>query len=140
MREGKTSATVTKNVVVVDAKTLDKSKKYACSNNDEGKNPMTRTQWRRYQRSKKGVATYSDDNAVDPKGKQKVVKIVKIPMKERLSLPPVEESYVGDDEMDSNFMDSDFLRKQRKPLVLCVRTKNKTCIPALFQNLQKLWF
>lgn len=73
----KTSATVTKNGVVADTKTPDESKKYAYDNNDKGKkNPMTRTQWRRYQRYKKIVA---DDNTIDPKGKHKVVEIAKRP-------------------------------------------------------------
>jgi len=36
-----------------------------------------------------------------------VVEIVKRPVKERLSLPPVEENPVGDDEMGSDFMDSE---------------------------------
>lgn len=38
------------------------SKKYAYNNNYKGKNPMTRTQWRRYQRSKKGVAASLETN------------------------------------------------------------------------------
>jgi len=65
---------------------------------------MTRTQWRRYQRYTKTVV---DDYIVDPKGKQKVVKIAKRPVKERLSLPHVEGNPVEDNEMNSDFMDSE---------------------------------
>jgi hypothetical protein len=68
---------------------------------------MTRTQWRRYQRSKKSIAASSDDKAVDAKGKEKLVENVRSPIKERLSLPPIEENHVGDDEMDKIFMDSE---------------------------------
>jgi hypothetical protein len=67
---------------------------------------MIQTQWRRYQRSKMGFAASTDDKAVGPKGKEKVVEIVKRPIKERMSLPPIEENPVGDDEMDSGCMDS----------------------------------
>jgi hypothetical protein len=66
----------------------------------KGKNPMTRTQWRRYQRSKKGSTASTNDKAIGPKRKEKVVETVR-PIKERLSLPPIEENPVGDDEMDS---------------------------------------
>jgi len=103
--KGSTSTTVTKNVV--DTETPNESKKYAYNNNYKGKNLITRTRWKRYQRSKKGVAANFDDKAVDPKGKQKVVEIAKRPVKERLSFPPVEENPTGDDEIDSNFMDSE---------------------------------
>ena len=65
MVKGKTNATITKNVVVADTKTPDESKKYTYNNNYKGKNLITRTQWRRYQRYKKVVA---DDNTIDPKG------------------------------------------------------------------------
>lgn len=75
------------------------------TNNYKEKNPITRTQWRRYQRSKKSVAANVDDKEVDPKGKQKLVEVVKRPIKERLSLPPVEENPTRDDEMNSYFRD-----------------------------------
>jgi hypothetical protein len=68
-------------------------------------NPMTRTQWRRYQRSKKGIAARANDKAVDPE--EKLVEAVRKPVKEMLSLPLVEENIVGYDEMDSDFMDSE---------------------------------
>jgi len=99
--KGSTSTIVTKNVDVADTKTPNESRKYAYSNNYKGKNHMTRTQWRMYQRSKKVVVADLDDNTVDPKGKQKVVETTKRRVKERLSLPPVEENPTGDDEMDS---------------------------------------
>jgi hypothetical protein len=40
------------------------SKKFAYRNNYKGKNPMTRTQWRKYQRSKKGISTSLEDEIV----------------------------------------------------------------------------
>ena len=71
-----------------------KNVQYAYSNNYKGKNPMKRTRWRSYQRSKKDVAADPDDKAVDPKGKQKVVEIAKRSVKERY-------------EIDSDFTDSE---------------------------------
>jgi len=65
------------------------------------------TKWKRYQLSKKGVAVDFDDKVADPKGKQNVVEVFKRLVKERLSLPLVEENSVGDDEMDLDFMDSE---------------------------------
>jgi len=68
------------------------------------------TQWRRYQRYKKAAGENCvefDDNVVDPKGKQKVAEIDKRPVKERLSLPHVKGNPTKDDEMDSDFMDSE---------------------------------
>ncbi|KEH29669.1 hypothetical protein MTR_4g046867 [Medicago truncatula] len=70
----------------------------------KGKNPITRTQWRRYQRYKKATA---NDNTFDPKGKQKVVKIAKRLVKEKLSLPLIKKNHHENDEMDSDFMDSE---------------------------------
>jgi len=66
---------------------------------------MTRTHWRRYQRSKKGIAIKANDKPVDPK--EKLVEIVRRLVKEILSLPPVEGNVARDDEMDSDFMDSE---------------------------------
>ena len=77
----------------------------AYRNNYKGKNPMTQTQWRRYQWSKKGIAAKANNKAADPK--EKLVETFRRPMKERLSLPLVEENNVEDDEMDSDFMDSE---------------------------------
>ena len=98
MVKSNTSNVVTKNVTT-DAENPDDSKKYAYRNNYKGKNPMTHTQWRRYQRSKKGIAARANDKAVNPK--EKLVKAVRRPVKERLPLPPVEGS------VDSDFMDSE---------------------------------
>lgn len=103
MVKGSTIATITKNVVVVDTETPYESQKYAYSNNYKRKNPITRTQWRRYQRYKKATA---NDNTFDPKGKQKVVKIAKRLAKERLSLRLIKKNHDENDEMDSDFMDS----------------------------------
>ena len=44
------------------------SKKFPYSNKYKGKNPMTRTQWKRYQSSKKCISTSFEDETVDPKG------------------------------------------------------------------------
>jgi len=90
MVQGNTSTTVTKNIVVASDKNDDGSTKYAYSNNYKGKNPMTRTQWRRYQRYKKAIdesfLEFGDEN-VDPKGKQKVVEVAKRSVKERFHFP-----------------------------------------------------
>jgi len=104
MVKGNTNNVVTKNVTT-DTENPDESKKYAYRNNYKGKNPMTRTQWRRYQRSKKGIVVRANDRAVDPK--EKLIETVRRPVKEILSLPPVEGNVAGDDEMDSDFMDSE---------------------------------
>ena len=45
--------------------TVFESKKYAYNNNYKGKNPMTRTHWKRYQRSKKGIAASFEDQTLD---------------------------------------------------------------------------
>jgi len=47
------------------------SRKFTYSNNYRGKNLMTRTQWRTYQRSKKCISTSLEDETVDPKGDQR---------------------------------------------------------------------
>jgi len=39
----------------------------------QAKNPMTRTQWRRYQRSKKGIAASLEHKTVDPNDNQRMV-------------------------------------------------------------------
>ena len=104
MVKGNTSNVLTKNVTT-DPENPDESKKYAYHNNYKGKNPITHTKWRRYQRSKKGISVRANDKKVDPE--EKLVESVRKPVKERLSLPPIEGNAIGDDEMDSNFMDSD---------------------------------
>jgi len=68
---------------------------------------MTRTQWRRFQRSRKHVVASFEGETIDPKGKQEMVEPFRRAMKERLSLPPVEENPNEDDELHSEFMDSD---------------------------------
>jgi len=82
-------------------------KKYAYGCNYKGKNPMTRTQWRRYQRSKKAVSTGLENETVDPKGDQEIVRSKRRPVKERLSLPLVEEDPNEDNELGSGFTDSE---------------------------------
>jgi hypothetical protein len=54
---------------IVDNKngTAFESKKYAYNNNYKGKNPMTKSQQRRYQRSKKGIAASLEDQTLDTK-------------------------------------------------------------------------
>jgi len=96
--KGNTSNVVTINVTT-DTENPYQSKNYAYRNNYKGKNPMTRTQWRRYQRSQKGIAAKANNKAVDPK--EKLVEMVRRPVKKRSSLPPVEGNVVRDDEMDS---------------------------------------
>jgi len=104
--KGSTSNIVTRNVRT-DTENPNDSRKYAYRNNYKGKRPMTRSQWRRYQRSKKGIAASVDDKAVDPKGKEKLVETVRRPVKERLSMLPVGENPIGDGETDSDFLDSE---------------------------------
>ncbi|WJX16101.1 hypothetical protein P8452_06177 [Trifolium repens] len=85
------------------------SKKYDYRNNYKGKNPMTRSQWRRYQRQKK-VATQKSQTTVDSKGK-KPMELAKRPMKERLVEPKAESSVAGnveDEHMEADdFLDSE---------------------------------
>jgi len=66
---------------------------------------MTHTQWRRFQRSKKSIAARANDKAVDPE--EKLVESVRKPVKGRLSLLRVEGNFIGDDKIDSDFMDSE---------------------------------
>jgi len=101
---------VKRNASVVDNNkngTAFEPKKYAYNNNYKGKNLMTRTQWRTYQRSKKGISTSLEDGTVDPKGDQRMVESGRRPTKERLSLPLVEEDPNEDDELGSGFTDSE---------------------------------
>jgi len=62
---------------------------------------MTRTQWRRYQRPKKGISTSLEDETINPKGNRRMVKLGRRPAKERLSLPLVKEDLDEDDELGS---------------------------------------
>jgi len=68
---------------------------------------MKKTQWRRHQRSKKGVVVSFEDETIDPNGKQEVVEPFRRPVKERLSIPPIKENPNEYDELDSEFMDFD---------------------------------
>jgi len=68
--------------------TANESRKFAYSNY-KGKNPMTRTHWRRYQRFKKGISISLEHE------------------KERLSLPLVKENPNKDNELGSGFTDSE---------------------------------
>jgi hypothetical protein len=92
VQHGKNNVAKRNTSVVNDNKngTAFQSKKFAYSNNYKGKNPMTRTQWRRYQRSKKDIFTSLKDETVDPKGDLRMVETKRREAKERLSLPLVE--------------------------------------------------
>ncbi|MCI04018.1 hypothetical protein A2U01_0025060, partial [Trifolium medium] len=83
--------------------------KYAYKSNYMGKNPMTRTQWRRHQRQKKW-ALQAIPNSGDNKNKQ-VVEIAKRPIKERISAPNVaatKEKCVEAGHMEADdFLDSE---------------------------------
>ncbi|KEH41296.1 hypothetical protein MTR_1g048120 [Medicago truncatula] len=98
------------NTSVVDNNkngTAFESKKYAYRRNYKGNNPMTRTQWRRYQRSKKDISTSLEDEVVNPKGNQEMVEPKRRPVKERLYLPLIEEDPNEDDELGSGYSDSE---------------------------------
>jgi hypothetical protein len=83
--------------------------KYGYRNNYKGKNPMTRTQWRRFQRRKKLAAQQARAGGnANEKGK---AELVTRPVKERLA--PIKESdteNIKEDENEEDFMDdgSDF--------------------------------
>jgi len=101
---------VERNTSVVDNNkngTAFESKKFSYCNNYKGKNPMTRTQWRRYQRSKKGISASLENEIADPKGDQRMVESNRRPAKERLSLPIVKEDPNEDNELGSGFTDSE---------------------------------
>jgi len=87
--------------------TAFESKKYAYNNNYKGKNPITKTQWRRFQRPKNGVVVSLEDKTIDPNDDQRMVKPGRRPAKERLSLLLVKDDPGEDDELDSKFMDSE---------------------------------
>jgi hypothetical protein len=81
-------------------------KKFAYKSNYMGKNPMTRTQWRRYQRQKK-LASQVVQNAPNNKGKQ-IAETSKRPIKERVNYPV--EILKRDDKVENeNFDDDDLL-------------------------------
>ena len=88
-------------------KEASNSKQYAYNNNYKGKHPMTKTQWRRYQRQKKAGALKDITNVNNNKVKQVVVfEMVKKPAIERI-FPPLAEIEKDlrkeDEEMTSNF-------------------------------------
>jgi len=72
---------ITSNVDNNKNGTAFESKKYAYIHNYKGENPMTRTQWRRYQRSKKGVAASLEDKTNDPNDGQRMVEPRRRPAK-----------------------------------------------------------
>ncbi|KEH17474.1 hypothetical protein MTR_0013s0330 [Medicago truncatula] len=85
--------------------------RYAYNNNYKGKHPMTKTQWRRYQRQKKENALPDITNVDKGKGKQEIVfQMVIKPATERIS-PPLsilkKDHTKEDEKMTSNFTESD---------------------------------
>ncbi|KAK2422492.1 hypothetical protein QL285_033024 [Trifolium repens] len=74
--------------------------KYSYRNNYKGKHPMTRTQWRRFQRQKKLAATNLQT------GQYK--EVARRPAKERI-LPPIEESKMEDDDLLDSEPDFDVI-------------------------------
>ncbi|CAJ2646962.1 unnamed protein product [Trifolium pratense] len=82
------------------------SKKYAYRNNYMGKNPMTRTQWRRHQRQQK-LSLQETQKTENHKGKQ-VVEATRRPLKERLSQPLADQN-VDDKIEEENLEDEDLL-------------------------------
>jgi len=84
--------------------------RYAYNNNYKGKHPMTKTQWRRYQRQKKADASKGMTDTGKTRGKQVAVfEMVKKPASERifpLLSTVVHQSPKEDKEMTSNFSDS----------------------------------
>jgi hypothetical protein len=82
--------------------------KYGYRNNYKGKNPMTRTQWRRFQRKKKLAA--QQVKAGSNTSKVEKVELAKRPVKERLT--PIKESDAENNkeaEDDEDFMEDDDL-------------------------------
>jgi hypothetical protein len=86
---------------------VSEAKKYSYRNNYKGKNPMTRTQWRRYQRQKK-IAAQNSNAGGNAKVNQKI-KLARKPINEKLSLP-AESSKVEEEKNAKNeddYMDDD---------------------------------
>ena len=93
------------------SKETSDSNKFVDNNNYKGKNPMTKTQWSRFQRQKKADVLKDITNI--EKGKEKEVaafKIIRKPATERI-FPPLstmkENLTKYDDEMTSNFNSSE---------------------------------
>ncbi|WJX34091.1 hypothetical protein P8452_22239 [Trifolium repens] len=74
--------------------------KYSYKNNYKGKHPMTRTQWRRFQRQKKLAATNLQT------GQYK--EVARRPAKERI-LPPIDENKMEDDDLLDSEPDFDVI-------------------------------
>ncbi|KAK2449663.1 hypothetical protein QL285_008835 [Trifolium repens] len=74
--------------------------KYSYRNNYKGKHPMTRTQWRRFQRQKKLAATNLQT------GQYK--EVARRPAKERI-LPPIDENKMEDDDLLDSEPDFDVI-------------------------------
>jgi hypothetical protein len=97
--------------VLQETKAESGANKFAYRNNYKGKNPMTRTQWRRFQRKKK-MATQNVNAGGNATVVQKV-EMARRPAKERLS--PVaegnenEEDYMDDDDLLDDEPDFDVL-------------------------------
>jgi hypothetical protein len=87
------------------------SNKYAYNNNYKGKNPVTKTQWRRYQRQKKASALKNVTNVEKREEKQETVfEMVERPATERIfpPLPTLKKDLPKEDEeITSNFSESD---------------------------------
>jgi hypothetical protein len=91
-----------------DHQAATEANKYDYRNNYKGKNPMTRTQWRRIQRKKKLAS--QQFKAGGSKNEMEKVELVKMPVKERLA--PIKESEFEngkDVEDEEDFMDDDDL-------------------------------
>ncbi|CAJ2672093.1 unnamed protein product [Trifolium pratense] len=87
--------------------------KYSYRNNYKGKNPMTRTQWRRFQRKQKLTAKEAEagGKAVATQKAEKV-EMAKRPIKERLSIileEPIAENAQGGAEDEDDMEDDDLL-------------------------------
>ncbi|MCI17234.1 hypothetical protein A2U01_0038381, partial [Trifolium medium] len=92
------------------------TKKYSYRNNYMGKNPMTRTQWRRFQRQKK----LANQNA-QTGGKANVIQTIEVarrPAKERIS-PPNAFSKTKNDDVEDEYMDDDLLESEADFDVIC---------------------
>ncbi|CAJ2657252.1 unnamed protein product [Trifolium pratense] len=87
--------------------------KYSYRNNYKGKNPMTRTQWRRFQRKQKLTAKEAEAGGkVVATQKAEKVEMAKRPVKERLSIvleEPIAENAQGRAEGEDDMEDDDLL-------------------------------
>ncbi|CAJ2649107.1 unnamed protein product [Trifolium pratense] len=87
--------------------------KYSYRNNYKGKNPMTRTQWRRFQRKQKLTAKEAEAGGkVIATQKAEKVEMAKRPVKERLSIileEPIAENAQGGAEDEDDMEDDDLL-------------------------------